>query len=94
MWYGNVHCEHQLVSNFVWMYFVCHCSSAEVRQTCAFTAVFDFAEDVTVIMQVAVKDETHGKLSEDKTELMRKREKRLSIIIMYLFNTAPTFCLT
>lgn len=35
----------------------------------------DIAENVVVVMQVAVEDENHGELREDKTQLMRKGER-------------------
>lgn len=44
---------------------------------CVFTAVFDFAENVFVLMQVAVEDETHGELGKDQTELKWKRKRGL-----------------
>lgn len=42
--------------------------------TCVFTAFFDIAENVFVVVQVAVEDEEHGELRKDKTQLVRKRE--------------------
>ena len=66
---------------------------------CVFTTVFDFAENVFVVMQVAVEDETHGELGEDKTQLMRKREKTgthvfvsADVMLFFLkFNTVLPF---
>ena len=40
-----------------------------------FTAGLDIGENVCVVMQVFVEDEAHGELSEDETQLMRKRKK-------------------
>lgn len=34
----------------------------------------DIAENVVVFLEVSVEDKRHGKLSEDKTQLMRKRK--------------------
>lgn len=44
---------------------------------CVFTTGFDVEKNVLVIMQVVMEDETHGELRKDKTQLMRRTEKKV-----------------